>query len=129
MIADTIGMFEDIDGTFRLIHQHCAPSTRIIISYYSHLWEPILKLAELFKLKSRQPEINYIATVDFLNLMDLALSRRLAAVEDGVVCVSEAEGDLSAVIPASCFRTLRNDGRPNRSDSYLLGSRRDDRNL
>jgi SAM-dependent methyltransferase len=72
VIADTIGMFEDIDGTLRLIHQHCAPSTRIIISYYSHLWEPILKLAELFKLKSRQSEINYLATVDFLNLMDLA---------------------------------------------------------
>ena len=72
VIADTIGMFEDIDGTLRLIHQHCAPSTRIIIAYYSHLWEPILKFAELFKLKSRQPEINYIATVDFLNLMDLA---------------------------------------------------------
>jgi SAM-dependent methyltransferase len=72
VIADTIGMFEDIDGTLRLIHQHCAPSTRIIIAYYSHLWEPILRLAEIFKFKSRQSEINYIATVDFLNLMDLA---------------------------------------------------------
>ena len=72
VIADTIGMFEDIDGTLRLVHQHCAPSTRIIIAYYSHLWEPILRLAELLKLKSRQSEINYIATVDFLNLLDLA---------------------------------------------------------
>jgi SAM-dependent methyltransferase len=72
VIADTIGMFEDIDATLRLVHQHCAPATRIIIAYYSHLWEPILKLAELFKLKSRQSEINYIATADFLNLMDLA---------------------------------------------------------
>jgi SAM-dependent methyltransferase len=72
VIADTIGMFEDIDGTLRLIHRLCGPSTRIIISYYSHLWEPILKLGEWFGLKSRQPQINYIATVDFLNLMDLA---------------------------------------------------------
>jgi SAM-dependent methyltransferase len=72
VIADTIGMFEDIDGTLKLIHRLCAPSTRIIISYYSHLWEPILKLAELVRLRSKQPRINYIATVDFLNLMDLA---------------------------------------------------------
>jgi SAM-dependent methyltransferase len=72
VIADTIGMFEDIDATLRLVHQHCAPSTRIIIAYYSHLWEPILRLAELLSFKSKQPEINYIATVDFLNLMDLA---------------------------------------------------------
>ena len=72
VIADTIGMFEDIDGTLRLVHHLCAPSTRIIISYYSHLWEPILKLAELLRLRRRQPKINYIATADFLNLMDLA---------------------------------------------------------
>jgi hypothetical protein len=72
VIADTIGMFEDIDGTLRLVHQLCSASTRIIISYYSHLWEPVLKLAEALHLRSRQPKINYIATADFLNLMDLA---------------------------------------------------------
>ena len=72
VIADTIGMFEDIDGTLRLAHHLCAPSTRIVISYYSHLWEPVLKLAELLRMRARQPVINYIATADFLNLMDLA---------------------------------------------------------
>jgi SAM-dependent methyltransferase len=72
VIADTIGMFESIDDTLLLVHHLCAPSTRIIISYYSHLWEPVLKLAELLRLKSRTPQINYIATADFLNLMDLA---------------------------------------------------------
>ena len=72
MIADTIGMFEDIDGTLRLVNHLCAPSTRIVISYYSHLWEPILKLAEALHLRARQPKINYIATADFKNLMDIA---------------------------------------------------------
>jgi SAM-dependent methyltransferase len=72
VIADTIGMFEDIDGTLRLVHHLCAPSTRIVISYYSHLWEPILKFAELLHLRSKQPKVNYVATADFLNLMDLA---------------------------------------------------------
>jgi SAM-dependent methyltransferase len=72
IIADTIGMFEDIDDTLRMIHQLCAPSTRLIISYYSHLWEPILKLGEMLKLKSPQQNVNFIATTDFLNLMDIA---------------------------------------------------------
>lgn len=72
VIADTIGMFESIDETLRLVHHLCEPSTRIVISYYSHLWEPILKLGEVLRLKSRQPKVNYIATADFLNLMDLA---------------------------------------------------------
>ena len=72
VIADTIGMFEDIDVTLRLVNGLCTPATRIIVSYYSHLWEPVLKLGEWLGLKSRQPQINYIATADFLNLMDLA---------------------------------------------------------
>ena len=46
VIADTIGMWEDIDATLRLIYQLCTPSTRIVIAYYSHLWEPVLKTAE-----------------------------------------------------------------------------------
>jgi len=72
VIADTIGMLEDIDGTLRLVHHLCEPSTRIVIAYYSHLWEPILKAAELLGLRRKQPKINFVATVDFLNVMDLA---------------------------------------------------------
>jgi len=72
VIADTIGMFENIDETLKIVQGLSTPSTRLIISYYSHLWEPILKIGEILKLKSRQPKINYIATADFLNLMDLA---------------------------------------------------------
>jgi ubiquinone/menaquinone biosynthesis C-methylase UbiE len=72
VIADTIGMFEDIDGTLRQIHRLCVASTRIIVSYYSHLWEPPLRIAEWLGFRHKQPTINYIATADFLNLMDLA---------------------------------------------------------
>jgi ubiquinone/menaquinone biosynthesis C-methylase UbiE len=72
VIADTIGMWEDIDATLRLIYQLCTPSTRIVIAYYSHLWKPVLKTAEALGLRRKQPVINYIATADFLNLMDLA---------------------------------------------------------
>lgn len=78
VIADTIGMLEDIDETLRLVHQLCAPSTRIIIAYYSHLWEPVLKLAEALRLRNRQPQVNYIATADFVNLMDLADFERIS---------------------------------------------------
>jgi SAM-dependent methyltransferase len=72
VIADTIGMFEDIDGTLRRVYQLCDTSTRIVVSYYSHLWEPMLKLAEVLGARHKQPKINYVATADFLNLMDLA---------------------------------------------------------
>ena len=32
VIADTIGMFDDINGTLRLVQRLCSPSTRIIIA-------------------------------------------------------------------------------------------------
>jgi hypothetical protein len=32
----------------------------------------VLKLAEALKLRSKQPKINYIATIDFLNLAGIA---------------------------------------------------------
>ena len=63
VIADTIGMFEDIDGTLRSVHHLCAPSTRVIISYYSHLWEPVLKIAEALRLRGKQPKINYTTSI------------------------------------------------------------------
>jgi SAM-dependent methyltransferase len=72
IIADTIGMFEDIDSTLRLVHDLCGPATRLIVSYYSHVWEPALKFAELLGLRRKQPRINFISTADFLNLMDLS---------------------------------------------------------
>jgi SAM-dependent methyltransferase len=72
IIADTVGMFEDIDSTLRLVRDLCGPSTRLVMSYYSHLWEPVLKLADLLGLRRNQPSINFISTADFLNLMDLA---------------------------------------------------------
>ncbi|WP_027528539.1 bifunctional class I SAM-dependent methyltransferase/glycosyltransferase family 2 protein [Bradyrhizobium sp. Ec3.3] len=72
VISDTIGMFEKIDETLRTVHRLSTPETRLVIAYYSHLWEPILKVGEILKLKSKQPPINYFATADFLNLMDLA---------------------------------------------------------
>jgi SAM-dependent methyltransferase len=72
VIADTIGMLDNIDGTLASVQHLCEPTTRVVISYYSQLWRPILKVGELLKLKSKQPSINYIATADFLNLIDLA---------------------------------------------------------
>ena len=51
-MSDTIGMLDDIDGTLRLLHRSARRRRGIIIAYYSQLWEPILKVAEAFGLRS-----------------------------------------------------------------------------
>jgi ubiquinone/menaquinone biosynthesis C-methylase UbiE len=72
VLSDTIGMLDDIETALRRLQPLCGPDTRIIIAYYSQLWEPLLKVAEWIGLKMPQPRTNYLNTTDFLNILDLA---------------------------------------------------------
>src|SRR5207253_9043969 len=46
--------------------------TRIGISYYNFLWEPVLKVGERLGLKARRPLQNWLGDADVVNLLDLA---------------------------------------------------------
>ena len=48
------------------------PRSRIIITYYNFIWEPVLLLAEKLRLKTPQPHQNWVNTHDLQNLLDLA---------------------------------------------------------
>jgi len=72
ILSDTIGYIEDCDALFKLLQDCCTPSTRLIVAHYSHLWEPLLRLAEAFGQKMPQVELNYLSTTDVSNLLDLA---------------------------------------------------------
>jgi SAM-dependent methyltransferase len=72
LLSDTIGYLDDCQSTLTLLHKLCKRETRIIVSYYSYLWEPVLKLAELLKLKMPQRELNFLTSDDLINLMTLA---------------------------------------------------------
>ena len=72
VISDTIGLIEDCDALLRLLRNHTIPATRLIISYYSHGWEPLLRLAEMLGQKMPQVDLNYLSTADIANLLTLA---------------------------------------------------------
>ncbi|MCL4710562.1 MAG: glycosyltransferase [Pseudorhodoplanes sp.] len=72
VMSDTIGMLDDIEIALSRLHALCTPDTRVIIAYYSQLWEPALRLAERLGLKMPQPPVNYLSTTDFLNILELA---------------------------------------------------------
>jgi 2-polyprenyl-3-methyl-5-hydroxy-6-metoxy-1,4-benzoquinol methylase len=72
IMADVVGHFMDIAETFRKLHIFCRPDTRIIISYYNFLWEPILKIGEKLGLKMPQQYQNWLASDDIYNLLSLA---------------------------------------------------------
>ncbi len=73
ILSDTVGWIEDIGATFEAIHALCNTDTRIVISYYSKLWEPLLKIGGAIGL--RMPlgrRLNWLSTSDLGNLLELA---------------------------------------------------------
>lgn len=72
ILSDTIGSLDDCESTLQQLHPLCTPETRIVISYYSALWEPILVFGELVKLRMRQAKQNWLSTDDIMNILFLA---------------------------------------------------------
>jgi len=72
ILSDGIGTLQDCQRLFDNLHQLCHRETRIVVSYYSHLWQPLLSLAE--KLGKRMPQLpqSWMSTADISNTLDLA---------------------------------------------------------
>ena len=69
IISDLLTSLWDIQKSFAELKKVCHKNTRIIISSYNILWEPILKLSEFLGLKSKQPIQNWLTINDIINLM------------------------------------------------------------
>lgn len=72
VLSDTIGYLDDIEFVFRALRKVASPHTRLVVSYYSHLWEPVLALAEKLGRKMPQPGVNFLSSSDITNLLYLA---------------------------------------------------------
>lgn len=72
ILSDTIGFLEDIESTLAKLHPLCTPDTRVIVSYYARLWQPILRVAEAMGGKQRQAPVNWLSTHDMASLLALA---------------------------------------------------------
>jgi len=72
VMSDTVGMLVDCEETFRRLHALCHEDTRIVISYYSRMWAPVLSLMEKFGLKMPSPKNNWLSTEDIAELLKLA---------------------------------------------------------
>lgn len=71
IISDTLGYLEDIQQAFKGLENVCHSGTRIIITYHSFLWQPVLKFAEWLRLKMPQTRLNWLNKNDIVNLLRL----------------------------------------------------------
>jgi len=71
ILSDMVGFLFDIKLVFQGLRQVCHPDTRIVLHWYSQLWQPFLTLAEALGLKYPQPLLNWTTVEDIQNLLYL----------------------------------------------------------
>ncbi len=71
ILSDMLTSVWDIQQLFHTIRAYVSPTTKIIISSYNYLWEPVLKLGEFLRVKAKQPLQNWLSVQDIRNLLAL----------------------------------------------------------
>ena len=72
ILSDTLGFLDDCEEAFAGLHSLCTPDTRLVVSYYSWRWQPILTLGEKIGLKMPLVEMNWLSTEDTIGFLQLA---------------------------------------------------------
>jgi SAM-dependent methyltransferase len=72
LLSDTVGSLEDCQATFQHLHRLCTPDTRVIVTYFSHLWGPALRVAQQLGEQMPQVEQNWLSTKELSTILDLA---------------------------------------------------------
>jgi hypothetical protein len=62
----------DIQAYLENLRAKIRTSTRLVVTYYSSLWKPLIKLATFLRLRSSEPEENWIAHEDMINFLLLS---------------------------------------------------------
>lgn len=72
ILSDVLGHLRDIELVFHNLKKVSHSRTRVVITYFNYLWEPVLLLAESLGLKARQPLQHWLSEKDIENLLGLA---------------------------------------------------------
>lgn len=71
VMSDVVGRLNDLWSAFRSLRRLCHPRTRIVITYYNFVWEPLLRLGERIGRKMPIPQENWLGMKDLSNLLEL----------------------------------------------------------
>lgn len=69
VMSDCVGELTDIWQAFRNLNRITTPRSRVVITYYNALWEPVLNLGEKIGLKMPQDYQNWLSLADIENLL------------------------------------------------------------
>jgi len=72
IISNLIGFLDDVQLCFEQLHKVAHDQTKIIVTYYSYVWYPLISFAEWIRIKRKAPEQNWMSRMDIKNLLYLA---------------------------------------------------------
>lgn len=71
IMSDLVGELFDVWQGFRELRKVTDKDSRIVITYYNYLWEPVIRFAERLKLKMPQDYQNWLSIPDIENILSL----------------------------------------------------------
>src|SRR3989344_2517189 len=72
VLSGVVGEAEDIQKLLEALQPFCTQDTRIIIEFYSYLWQSLLKAGEGLRLKIPQRIQNWVTTADVNSFLTLS---------------------------------------------------------
>lgn len=69
IMSDLIGELTDVWQAFREIRKVTDKESRLVITYYNYLWEPVIRAAERLGLKMPQDYQNWLSMEDIENIL------------------------------------------------------------
>ncbi len=71
VLSDIVGYLDDVQAAFEQLQRVSHARTRIVLTYFNYLWEPVLRVGERLGLKMPQPRQNWLSQQDLENLFGL----------------------------------------------------------
>ncbi len=72
LICNSLGNWHDIQQVFERIRPMTTENTRIVVTYYSYLWESVLRLGSFFGMRRPSSYQNWLPPSDIENLLSLS---------------------------------------------------------
>ena len=111
---NNIAHAKDLQNYFTNLNKQMNPSSKLVLIYYNHLWEPVLRIASKFGLSNHDDQQNWLDKNDITNLLNLSgfnvvtsANRLLVPIE--IPLISSFLNKFAYVIPlfnSLCFTTI-----------------------
>jgi len=85
ILSDLVNDLWDVQTTLADLRRYCHPGTRLVLNFYSHLWQIPLQIAKKFRVATPTLSQNWLTRTDMRNLLTLEGFELLRAWSEMVV--------------------------------------------